>query len=157
VKTRCRSEVSPRQLGALTSTTQVVVSVEVTRRHTFGPLELKILGLFGAEDALGATEVQARLQAEGDELAYTTVMTVLSRLAEKGALVRRREGKRFLYRAGRNTARLKSGVVARLHQALFAGTRLKPFAALLDGEDLSGDELRALRKLVDAKLKEQEP
>lgn len=32
-----------------------------------------------------------------EPLAYTTVMTVLSRLAEKGALARRREGRSFVY------------------------------------------------------------
>jgi predicted transcriptional regulator len=127
----------------------------VTRHHDFGPLELKVLGLFGAEDALSAGDVQARLSQTEDELAYTTVMTVLVRLAEKGALTRRRDGKRFLYRTSRISAKLKSGVVARLHRTLFAGTRLKPFAALLDEEELTSDELRALRRLVDAKLKEQ--
>jgi predicted transcriptional regulator len=131
--------------------------VPVTRYHAFGPLELKILGLFSGDDSLSASDVQARLHTGGDELAYTTVMTVLARLAEKGALSRRRNGKRFLYKAGRGAAKLKSGIVAGLQRTLFAGTRLKPFAALLDDEDLSGDELRALRRLVDAKLKEQEP
>jgi BlaI family penicillinase repressor len=127
----------------------------VTRHHDFGPLELKILGLFASDDALSAGDVQARLSSDGDELAYTTVMTVMVRLAEKGALSRRRDGKRFVYTASRSTAKLKSGVIARLQRTLFAGTRLKPFAALLDEEELSDDELRALRRLVDAKLKER--
>ena len=129
----------------------------MTRRHAFGPLELKILGLFRGVEALSASDVQAKLQGDGDELAYTTVMTVLARLADKGALSREREGKRYLYQASRNAAKLKSGVVARLHRALFSDTRLKPFAALLDEDDLSKDDLRALRRLVDAKLKEQDP
>jgi len=125
----------------------------MTRQHDFGPLELKLLGLFAGDEELSAGEVQTRLSSDGDELAYTTVMTVLARLADKGALSRRRDGKRFIYGPSRATAKLKSGVVARLHRTLFAGTRLRPFAALLDEEDLSDDELRALRKLVDAKLK----
>jgi BlaI family penicillinase repressor len=129
----------------------------MVRQHEFGPLELKVLGLFAVDDSLSAGDVQSRLNLDGDALAYTTVMTVLARLAEKGALSRRRDGKRFLYKASRNAAKLKSGVVARLQRTLFAGTRLKPFAALLDEEELSTDELRALRKLVDAKLKEQKP
>jgi predicted transcriptional regulator len=128
----------------------------VTRQHAFGPLELTILGLFSGDDALSAGDVQQRLNSSGDELAYTTVMTVLARLAEKGALSRRRDGKRYVYCVSQKTAKLKSGVVARLHRTLFSGTRLKPFAALLDEEDLSKDELRALRRLVDAKLKERD-
>jgi predicted transcriptional regulator len=127
----------------------------MTRHHAFGPLELKVLGMMSADHALSAAEVQARLQAEGDELAYTTVMTVLARLWEKGALTRRRDGKRFLYSAGKQAGRLKSGIVARVHRTLFSDSRIKPFAALLDAERLSKEELRALRRLVDAKLKER--
>jgi BlaI family penicillinase repressor len=127
----------------------------VTRQHDFGPLELKILGLFVGDDALSAGDVQARLSSDGDELAYTTVMTVMARLADKRALSRRRDGKRFVYKASRGAAKLKTGLVARLQRTLFAGTRLKPFAALLDEDELSDDELRALRRLVDAKIKER--
>lgn len=128
----------------------------MTRQHEFGPLEMTILGLFGGNELLSAGDVQQRLSNAGDELAYTTVMTVLARLAEKGALARRKDGKRFVYRVSQKTDKLKSGVVARLHRTLFGGAaRLKPFATLLDAEDLSSDELRALRRLVDAKLKER--
>ena len=125
----------------------------MTRSHPFGPLELKILGMFSGDEALGATEVQALLEAGGDSLAYTTVMTVLVRLAEKGALARQREGKRYLYRASRRAAKLKVGFLSKVQESLFSNARLKPLAALLDADELSADELRALRKLVDAKLK----
>jgi predicted transcriptional regulator len=110
--------------------------------------------MFAQDNAYAASDVQAKLQAAGDELAYTTVMTVLSRLTDKSALTRERDGRRYVYRPSRNTARLKSGVVARLHHTLFSETKLKPFAALLDAEDMSADELRALRRMVNAKLRE---
>ncbi len=42
-------------------------------------------------------DIMARLGADGRELAYTTVMTVLARLWEKGYLVRQKKGKAFLY------------------------------------------------------------
>lgn len=126
----------------------------MTRRHAFGPLELKILGLFAQDNVYAASDVQAKLDAVGDELAYTTVMTVLNRLTDKSALTRRRDGKRYVYRTSRNTARLKSGVFTRLHRTLFSDTKLKPFAALLETGDMSVDELRALRRMVNAKLRD---
>ena len=127
----------------------------MTRRHSFGPLELKILGLFVAGEALAAGDVQARLDAAGDDLAYTTVMTVLSRLAEKGALSRKRDGKRYLYTASARAAKLKVGVLSRIQRALFNESSLPSIAALIDEGALSASELRALRKLVDDKLKER--
>jgi predicted transcriptional regulator len=126
----------------------------MTRRHAFGPLELKILGMFAQDNVYAASDVQAKLHAADDELAYTTVMTVLNRLTDKTALTRQRDGKRYVYRVSRNTARLKSGVVARLHRTLFSETKLKPFAALLESEDMSAEELRTLRRMVNAKLRE---
>lgn len=44
-------------------------------------------------------EVVELLDAEGRSLAYTTVMTVLTRLFEKGFLIRQRTGKAYAYEA----------------------------------------------------------
>lgn len=46
---------------------------------------------FSVADVLG--ELQ-----QGRDIAYTTVMTTMSQLYEKGLLARRRDGKRYLYR-----------------------------------------------------------
>jgi predicted transcriptional regulator len=114
---------------------------------------MRVLGSFTGAESLSVSDVRHRLDARGSELAYTTVMTVLSRLHEKGLLVRQKEGRRFRYALAKDAARVTTGIVARIHRALFHNVRLRPFAALLDEDELSTDELRALRKLVDAKLK----
>lgn len=64
-----------------------------------GPLEAEIMRLLWASsDALSVREVLAHLNRNRpQELAYTTVMTVLSRLAEKEILRRRQEGRGFVY------------------------------------------------------------
>ncbi|HEX3593797.1 MAG TPA: BlaI/MecI/CopY family transcriptional regulator [Polyangiaceae bacterium] len=123
--------------------------------NELGPLEMQVLGLFGVSDTASVTDVQGRLRESGTELAYTTVMTVLSRLHEKGLLVRRKDGRRFLYALAKNAPAMTDGIVARIHRALFRKGRLRPLVALLDEDELSTGELRALRKLVDAKLKER--
>jgi predicted transcriptional regulator len=51
----------------------------------------------GASDGVTVREVADAL--DGRELAYTTVMTVLDRLAGKGMVQRRREGRAWRYRA----------------------------------------------------------
>lgn len=53
--------------------------------------------LWGAADALTVREVHERLSITR-ELAYTTVMTVLDRLAGKGMVQRQREGRAWRYR-----------------------------------------------------------
>src|SRR5438552_3372280 len=64
-----------------------------------GPLEAEVMAvLWRADGPLPVREVAARLSAGRDAaLAYTTVMTVMTRLANKGILARSRSGRRFAY------------------------------------------------------------
>jgi BlaI family transcriptional regulator, penicillinase repressor len=126
----------------------------VTAAHELGPLEVRILEQLGKGPPLGVSEVQRALKAAGQELAYTTVMTVLGRLHQKGVLVRQRDGKRYLYGVSSKSGRA-SGMLSRLHQRLFGVARLAPVTALLNQADVSTEELVELRRLIDAKLKER--
>jgi predicted transcriptional regulator len=67
----------------------------------FGPLEAEVMrAVWEIGKPVTVRELLKRLNAHGREpLAYTTVMTVMSRLAEKGALERRRDGRAYLYEA----------------------------------------------------------
>jgi predicted transcriptional regulator len=70
---------------------------------TMGPRERMIMEILWAEDDryLPVREVAGRL---GEDVAYTTVMTLLSRLHRKGMLRRRQEGKAYTYRPALNRA-----------------------------------------------------
>jgi predicted transcriptional regulator len=64
-------------------------------RRPAGALEAEVLAtLWAAGKPLTPAEVQERL---GGELAYTTVMTALTRLHEKGVLSREKVGRAFAY------------------------------------------------------------
>ena len=52
--------------------------------------------LWDADAPLSPTEVQARL---ADDLAYTTVVTILTRLTDKGVAARAKHGRSFRYHA----------------------------------------------------------
>lgn len=56
--------------------------------------------IWDARGPVTVRDVLARLNRQRSQaLAYTTVMTVMSRLAEKGILSRRQEGRGYLYEA----------------------------------------------------------
>jgi predicted transcriptional regulator len=120
-----------------------------------GPLEMQAVGLVEAHQPATVAEIQKYLKQGGSDLAYTTVMTVLARLEKKGILTRRKEGKRFVYSVGRSAALLKTSLLARIRRALFRGESAGPIAALIDADELSTDELRELRRKIDAKLRKQ--
>src|SRR5215472_13505401 len=64
-------------------------------RRAAGELEAAVLAVLqAAGSALAPGEVRDRL---GGELAYTTVVTILSRLHAKGVLERRKAGRAFRY------------------------------------------------------------
>ncbi|WP_425086394.1 BlaI/MecI/CopY family transcriptional regulator [Streptomyces liangshanensis] len=66
-----------------------------TRRRGQGQLEAQVLAVLGsATGPVTATWVQERL--DGD-LAYTTVITILTRLLDKQAVTRTRSGRSFLW------------------------------------------------------------
>jgi predicted transcriptional regulator len=68
-------------------------------RRRLGDLERLVMErLWSAESALTVREVHEHLAGARD-LAYTTVMTVLDRLAKKGLAERERDGKAWRYRA----------------------------------------------------------
>jgi len=127
----------------------------MTSAHELGPLEMEVLGIVEKCGPEGVTLIQAELKRRGSELAYTTVMTVLSRLYEKGALSRVKEGKRFVYSSAKGSGAIKAGMLKRIKAALFQGRGVSPVTALLDAENLSKDELHELKRWVNARLRER--
>jgi predicted transcriptional regulator len=117
-----------------------------------GPLEMQVLGLLHGEEPSSVSQVRARLASRGQELAYTTVMTVLARLHDKGLVAREREGKRLQYRLDADASRVKDSILARIRRSLFDHDKLRPVVALLEDERLSDEDLRALRALIDERL-----
>ncbi|MEW2438914.1 MULTISPECIES: BlaI/MecI/CopY family transcriptional regulator [Streptomyces] len=74
------------------------------RRRGQGELEAQVLAaLCKAPGAVTAAWVQKRL---GGNLAYTTVMTILTRLHTKGVVVRKRVGRMFEWTAAADEAGL---------------------------------------------------
>src|SRR5437773_93092 len=66
-----------------------------------GPLEAEVMRhLWAADGPVTVRAIVERLNSgRPKQLAYTTVMTVMSRLAERGVLRRHREGRGYVYEA----------------------------------------------------------
>ena len=99
-----------------------------------------------------ATVAEVRRQLE-DKLAYTTVLTVLRTLEEKGHVGHREAGKahRYFAKVAANTARRNA--LARVVKRVFGGSAELLLSHLVADHDLSPTELKRLRGLMDAQLK----
>ncbi|MFT3834942.1 MAG: BlaI/MecI/CopY family transcriptional regulator [Micropruina sp.] len=80
----------------------------------FGELEQAVMDvLWTSPTALSVRDVQAAL-ADDRNLAYTTVMTVMDRLAKKGQLERELDGRAWRYSAVYSWAQLVSNEIVAL-------------------------------------------
>ncbi len=78
--------------------------------------------------------------------AYTTVQTVLNRLAERGLLDRAREGRGIVYRPALTEAEYLSGTIRRTLAGASSDARQTALANILGG--LGPDELSHLQELA---------
>ena len=110
---------------------------------SLGPLESAVLDVLWAADApMTPGAVQAAL---GGDHAYTTVMTVLVRLLDKGVVHRTKAGRAYAYLPALSAADLAAG---RLHEVL--GTSVDPMATMSRFvEGLDRGEADALRRALD--------
>src|SRR3954462_15733129 len=111
-----------------------------------GGLEQEGLACPGAAGrALTVAEVLAEL---GDELAYTTVLTALSRLHAKGALTREPAGRGYAYALLADPAAAGSAVTARLMSRLLDSREDRAGVLARFVADLSPEDERLLAELL---------
>jgi len=118
---------------------------------TFTERELDVMAILWELGSATVTEVRDRLD---DELAYTTVLTVLRTLEAKGYVGHREEGKahRYMPLVARNAA--GQSALRRLTEKVFAGSPELLLTQLVSGRRLSPEELKRMRQLLDQRLKE---
>ena len=103
----------------------------------------------------GASTVAEVRDALADELAYTTVLTILRTLEEKGHITHDEEGRAHRYRplVARETA--EKSALGRMVKKLFQGSPELLLTQLVSDRKLSAADLKRMRKLIDDQLKKE--
>jgi predicted transcriptional regulator len=118
----------------------------VERRRT-GPLESAVMAVVSAADApVSVAEVQGQLNGRP---AYTTVMTTLSRLSRKGALLQIREGRAFTYSLAAPPEAVDDAVTARRMRRLLSDGSDRAGVLARFVAELNPDEGRLLAELLE--------
>ena len=105
---------------------------------------------------LGSGTVSEVRKALSDELAYTTVLTILRTLEKKGHVRHEAEGRAHRYLPLVAKEQAQESAVRRMVGKLFGNSPELMMAQLLKERGLSEEELRRLRALVDERLEEEE-
>jgi predicted transcriptional regulator len=120
--------------------------------------ELRVMKALWAVDHGTVADVRAELARRGQELAYTTVMTLLTRLATKQAVAVDKEREPFVYRAAYRRESVLRDRLRDFVRDVFDGEAESLVLNLVEDESLSRAELRAIeRRIADAEKKERKP
>ena len=115
----------------------------------FTDRELDVMAvLWDAGDATVA-EVQESL---ADDLAYTTVLTVLRVLEEKGHVGHSEEGRAYRYHPLVEREEAGASALIRLVDRVFGGSPELLLTQLVTERELSDEELERMRRLLDERL-----
>jgi BlaI family penicillinase repressor len=126
----------------------------MSKKPQLASLQLAIMRILWKKEAATVADVRDELASEGRELAYTTVATMLAKMERKGQVGHRAGAKAFVYHPLLRQEKVSRSMVTDLADRLFGGDVPLMVSHLLDGCELSSDELVRLKALI--RKKEQE-
>ena len=118
-------------------------------------LQLAIMQVLWERGEATVGEVQEALQPSRP-LAQSTIATLLSRLARRGVVAFRSEGRQYVYRPLLSAERARGSALAEVAAGLFAGDVATLVSELLSSRDVDRDDLERVRALIEAKERELE-
>ena len=117
--------------------------------------EWRVMQLIWDESPITAGEIVRRLEPETD-WNHRTIRTMLNRLVNKGALDFKVDGNRYLYRPKVKRESYVSLESESFVERVFCGSPASLLAHFVDHGELSSDELRELKRLLNQKIKESD-
>jgi len=122
--------------------------------NALGPLEADIMQVIWQRQKVTVQDVFDALSQER-QIAYNTVMTVMTRLAQKGILKRQKNGRAYLYFPTTSQSEVAKGMLQYIIDKIFGGARAPVFSHLVEDKQLSDEELKYLEELVRHKKGEE--
>lgn len=116
----------------------------------FSDRELDIMTVLWNAGSGTVTEVR---EALADDLAYTSVLTMLQLLEKKGAVRREAEGKAHRYFPLEQRSEARGRALSVVLDRFFEGSRSALMAQLISDRKLKERDLKELRQLLEERLK----
>ncbi len=123
------------------------------KKRQLAELQLAIMQVLWERGETTVSDVREALLPDRD-LAYNTVGTMLTKMEANGQVQHRSEGRVNLYRAAWDREQVSQSMVSDLAHRLFRGNVTELMCHLLDGCDVTRDDISQLKKLIRQKEKE---
>jgi BlaI family transcriptional regulator, penicillinase repressor len=114
--------------------------------------ELDVMSILWRAGSGTVAEVRLAL---GEALAYTSVLSVLQTLEEKGYVRHESEGRAYRYYPTVDSESAGGSALGRIRDAIFHGSAAMLFAQLVADRGLSREELERMRRLLAERLEEE--
>ena len=119
------------------------------REYEIGTAELEVLTVLWDLGPATVRQVMSRLHDRGRRVAYTTVLTFLTRLEQKSFVRSDKSGLAYVYRASVSHARVRRSRLRELVNQLYDGAAGPLVLQLIRTERLTADEIEELQQLID--------
>lgn len=116
----------------------------------FPPRELAVMSVLWR---LGSATVADVREALDEELAYTSVLSALQTLEEKGYVTHEAEGRAYRYVPLVGAERAGKSALSRIRDVIFQGSAERMVAQLVADRNLSRAELQRMRRLLAERLR----
>lgn len=126
-----------------------------TGTRTLTEQELEIMKVIWERPSVTVRDVYEALR-ERKTVAYTTVMTMMNILETKGHLVKRPEGRAYVYEPSQAQTQVISGMVQDFVDRVFDGSAQPLVLSLLREKKLSREDLDEISRLIE-ETPEEEP
>ncbi len=118
------------------------------RDYELGEAELAVLRVLWDCGPQTVREVMQRMHERGRKVAYTTVLTFLARLEQKGMVGSDKTDLAYVYKAKVSRTNVTRSRVKALLEQLYDGAAGPVVMHLVENERLTSDEISQLKKLI---------
>jgi predicted transcriptional regulator len=115
---------------------------------TLTDAELRLMDVLWTKGSANTTDVLNALPGD-DRLAYTTVLTTLRILEDKGYLRHTKDGKAFVYHPVVDRASVRRSALRHLVSRLFQNSPELLISNLISDDQMSSKQLRRLKKMIE--------
>ncbi|MFV0446755.1 MAG: BlaI/MecI/CopY family transcriptional regulator [Planctomycetaceae bacterium] len=116
-------------------------------------LELQVLSVLWERGPQTVRDILALLP-DGKDRAYTTVLTILQGMSRKGFVTHTQDGPAHVYHPAVTRADVLHPMMRTLVQHAFGGDPSRVVQALLGSGDVSTDDLKEIRKLINRAVRD---
>jgi predicted transcriptional regulator len=121
------------------------------KKSSLGPLgeaEMEVLQHVWDLGQVTVADVHAQI-ARKRQVAYTTIMTIMRKLADKGYLRFEKQGTAYLYEAARPSSEVKHSLLTGILRKVFGGSPVDLVESLVKYENLSDKERVDIKNMLE--------